>query len=60
MSYDFRKLGEYRSYISKIYINMNDFFDDLINMAVRVMRDNATTSNKCPTCSITGSDMPFG
>jgi len=27
------------------------FYDDLVNVAVRVMRGNVTTSNKCPVCS---------
>ena len=26
------------------------FYDDLVNVAVRVMRGNVTTSNICPVC----------
>ena len=36
------------------------FYDDIVNMAVRVMRDNATTFNKCPACSKKRSDIPSG
>ena len=43
------------------FINMNDIlYDDLVNVSVCVMRNNATTSNTCPACSNKGSGIPSG
>jgi len=37
------------------------FYDDLVNVIVRIMRDDANTSNKCPTFNKRkGSDIHSG